>query len=373
MKVGILTYHRAENYGALLQAYALKTYLQSLGHDVGFVDYWPDYHEDYFKIFTKKRFLEASLRGKLVQIYYLFFWGLIRKRRKVNLQEFMYKQLGLSSKPKYRTKEDVCDEFDVVFYGSDQIWRKQGMKSFPGFDSWYWGADNVKAKKVAYAASMGNVNVDDNDRTFIKACLNKFDAISVREDSLKKLLDSLAVSSELVIDPVFLLDAKEWTKLISDVKPLKDRYVLVYNLLGNDETVRFAEKLANDKNLKIVEITKKYLPFAVGGRYNYTASVEEFLSLIYHADYVVSNSFHGVAFSIIFQKQFFAIGMGNKADRVLSLLNLLGLKERYVNTRIPIEKVDYCNIQSSYLQRIMSSKLYLKDKNDEVRLTENNI
>lgn len=360
MKVGILTYHRAENYGALLQAYALKTYLQSLGHEVGFVDYWPDYHEEYFKIFSKKRFHEASLRGKLVQIYYLFFWGIIRKRRKANLQEFMYKQLGLSSKPKYRTKDDICDEFDVVFYGSDQIWRKQGMKSFPGFDSWYWGADNVKAKKVAYAASMGNVNVDDNDRTFIKACLNKFDAISVREDSLKKLLDSLAVSSELVIDPVFLLDAKEWIKLTSDVKPLKDRYVLVYNLLGNDETVRFAENLVKEKNLKIIEITKKYKFFALSNRYNYTASVEDFLSLIYHADYVVSNSFHGVALSIIFKKQFFATGMGHKADRVLSLLSLLNLRERYVNKTYPDKIINYRIVESSFNEILSSSKFFIK-------------
>lgn len=338
MKVGILTYHRAENYGALLQAYALKTYLQSLGHEVSFVDYWPDYHDDYFKIFSKKRFIQASIKGKLVQLYYLFFWGIIRNKRKTNLQEFMYKYLGLSKKPKYKTNDDVCDEFDVVFYGSDQIWRKQGMKSFPGFDYWYWGADNVKAKKIAYAASMGTINVTNEENKILVTYLNKFDSISVREDSLKKLLDSFSVQSQLVIDPVFLLDLEEWKKIIPKKKVSRKGYILLYNLLGNDETVQFAKKLAREKKLKIVEITKKYKLSAVGNRYNYTVGVENFLSLIYHADYVVSNSFHGVAFSIIFQKQFFSVGMGERASRVTSLLNLLNINERYIykdDTQIP--------------------------------------
>lgn len=359
MKIGILTYHRAENYGALLQAYALKSYLQNLGHEVGFVDYWPEYHEDYFRIFSKKRFLEAGLRGKLVQLYYLFFWTFKRKRRKVNLQDFMCKKLGLDCKPKYRMATDICDEFEIVFYGSDQIWRKQGMISFPGFDYWYWGADNVKAKKVAYAASMGNINVTGEDKTKIKSCLKSFDSISVREDDLKVLLDLLSVSSELVVDPVFLLRAEEWVKLISKVRPSNHGYVLIYNLLGNDETVRFADKLAKKNKLKVIEITKKYLPFAVGGRYNYTASVEEFLSLIYHADYVVSNSFHGVAFSIILKKQFYAIGMGEKASRVTSLLKIMGMDNRYIIRDSCVENIDYMQTDVFLHNYIATSKKFI--------------
>lgn len=359
MKIGILTYHRAENYGALLQAYALKTYLQSLGHEVGFVDYWPDYHNDYFKIFSLQRFIEAGLRSKLVQLYYLFFWGIVRNRRKINLQEFMHKQLGLSSKPKYRTSDDFCDEFNIVFYGSDQIWRKQGMKSFPGFDFWYWGSENIKAKKVVYAASMGNLNVTDVEKESIVSHLKHFDFISVREDSLKSLLNSLSVSSELVIDPVFLLGADEWIKLITKTKPVKKGYILLYNLLGNGETVRFTEKLAKEKNLKIIEVTKKYVPFALGGRYNYTANVEQFLSLIYYADYVVSNSFHGVAFSIIFNKQFYSVGMGDKASRVISLLKMIGMDNRYTVDGKFLDNIDYKQIGKFLDNYITSSKNYI--------------
>ena len=129
MKIGILTYHRAENYGALLQAYALMSYLKSLGHDVSFVDYWPNYHKRYFELFSWKKFMEGSIREKLVLLYYLFFWNSMRKKRKKNLQAFMYEELGLLPKVKYYSDSDVVREFDVVFYGSDQIWRKQKMKS----------------------------------------------------------------------------------------------------------------------------------------------------------------------------------------------------------------------------------------------------
>lgn len=362
MKVGILTYHRAENYGALLQAYALRTYLQSLGHDVDFVDYWPDYHNDYFRLFSKKRFFDAGIKGKLFQLYYLFFFGGIRKQRKKNLQEFMYKHLGLSEKPKYRTNEDVCDEFDMVFYGSDQIWRKQGMKSFPGYDFWYWGADNVKAKKIAYAASMGTMNVTDADKECIISYLKHFDTISVRENSLKGLLDSLLISSELVVDPVFLLGTDEWTKLIAKTQLAEKGYILLYNLLGNEDTVHFAKEMAKERNLKVIEITKKYVPFATGGRYNYTAGVKEFLSLIYHADYVVSNSFHGVAFSIIFQKQFLAIGMGSKHSRVTSLLNQLNLNDRYIiDKEGNMSPIEYEGVIPLLQKAINSSKSYIEN------------
>lgn len=359
MRIGILTYHRAENYGALLQAYALKTYLESLGYEVDFVDYWPDYHNDYFKIFSKKRFFEASLKGKLVQLYYLLFWGVVRKQRKSNLQNFMYKRLRLACQPKYITSADVCDEFDVVFYGSDQIWRKQGMKSFPGYDFWYWGSDNVKAKKVVYAASMGSMNVTDEDKIMIKPYLNQFASISVREDSLQCLLESLSITSELVVDPVFLLNIEEWCKLFKDIYQPRTGYILVYNLLGNNETVRFAEKIAKEKKLKLVEITKKYNSFMPNSRHNYTAKVEEFLSLIYHADYVVSNSFHGVAFSIIFQKQFFVIGMGEKASRVTSLLKLLKLNDRYINDKLPEFDIKYENIMPLLSKTVLTSINYI--------------
>ena len=105
-KIGILTYHRAENYGALLQAYALRTYLTGLGHDVDFVDYWPNYHRRYFELFSWRKFRESSLRGKMVLLYYTLFWHQARRRRQQNLQAFMHQKLGLPLEARYHNDHD---------------------------------------------------------------------------------------------------------------------------------------------------------------------------------------------------------------------------------------------------------------------------
>lgn len=360
MKIGILTYHRAENYGALLQAYGLKTYLETLGHDVSFVDYWPDYHKEYFDLFSIHRFMNVGLKAKAIMLYNLLFYN-IRKKRKQNLQRFMYGKLGLSKASKYTSHADLCNEYDVVFYGSDQIWRKQGMPSHPGFDLWYIGSENITAKKkIAYAASMGPTILSMSDKEFLKQMLKNFSFIYARESSLKVLVNELGYHCNQVIDPVFLLDKNKWGGLTSNVPLKKQKYILVYNLLANKDTIKFAEMLGKKHGLTIVEISKSYGFRKLTKRYNHTASVEEFLSLIKNSEFVVSNSFHGVAFSIIFEKQFYAVGMGNKADRVKSLLNCLKLNDRYVTDfRYSENAIDYSISRILLSEEISRSKGFI--------------
>ena len=328
MKVGILTYHRAENYGALLQAYALRTYLQSLGHDVSFVDYWPKYHSAYFWLFPWQQLKGRGIKGKLVLTAQFVLWCVPRYVRKQRLCKFMADKLLLSKKPVYIDRSSITEGFDVVFYGSDQIWRKQNLGGV-GFDDWYFGTDNVKAaRKVVYAGSMGTIKPSAQDDEYLKRMMRNFSSISVREQDLQSYLHRLGVSSTLVLDPVFLLSASQWREL-KEKSARNGKYILFYNLLNNAESRHFAEQLSREKALPIKEITKRTSPRAIGSRYIRTASVEDFLQLIDEAEYVVSNSFHGVAFSIIFQKQFYAVGMGNKANRVVSLLKSIGIEYRY--------------------------------------------
>ena len=364
MKIGILTYHRAENYGALLQAYALRTYLAGLGHDVDFVDYWPDYHRRYFELFSWRKFRESNLRGKMVLLYYSLFWHQARRRRQQNLQAFMHEALGLPVETIYHNNDDVIMEFDVVFYGSDQIWRRQRMPSHPGFDFWYFGSDNVQARKIAYAASMGTIDVKADEKEVLRQHLLKFEAISVREASLKEWLTSLGIQAQIVCDPVFLLGKEAWRRLANKAseQPVYQRYILVYNLLGQTSTVNFAERLSKEKNLPIVEVNKKYVPFTSGRRYCRTAQVEDFVSLVAHADYVVSNSFHGVALSLIFQKQFFAVGMGSRAGRVTSLLDSLRIPERYISSFNPHPSpIDYTAVTPLLENMARSSSAFIQD------------
>lgn len=343
-KIGILTYHRAENYGALLQAYGMRTFLQQQGFDASFVDYWPNYHDSYFNIFSLNKFKRSGVKAK---IQYLFetvvFYGL-KRRRKRNLQSFMKNQLGLPEEIKYSSNKAVCNEFDVVVYGSDQIWRKQNLPGCKGYDFWYFGSDNVTAKKISYAGSMGTINTTPEEDEQLKPYFERFAALAVREAPLKDYLAKMGLNSTVVLDPVFLLDKEDWRKMYSSSKSAvrqKGKYILYYNLLSNAESTAFANQFSDKTGLPIIEISKKYEIKQLGARYNHTASVQEFLSLIDHAEYVVSNSFHGVAFSIIFEKQFYAIGMGARANRVQSLLSALEISDRYVDNKVVNACIDY--------------------------------
>lgn len=330
MKIGILTYHRAENYGALLQAYATKTYLHCLGHDVSFVDYWPKYHSDYFSIFPLQVFRRRNIKGKLVMLLRFVLWGIPRYIRKFRLQGFMYDHLRLPKHPKYTGDDCKTDKYDVVVYGSDQIWRKQNLGGV-GFDDWYFGTDYVQSKrKVVYAGSMGAVNLDREDESYVLQQMKNFDCISVREKDLQLFLSSKGIESQLVCDPVFLLSKEDWLKVASS-SPNKKKYILFYNLLNTNESVCFANQLGKKTGLPIIEINKVLTPSRfLSRRYVSCASVERFLGLIRDAEHVVSNSFHGVAFSLIFEKRFYAVGMGERSNRVISLLESVGISDRYI-------------------------------------------
>lgn len=337
MKIGILTYHRAENYGALLQAYALKTYLESLGHNVSFVDYWPKYHSDYFRLFPLGRFRKKNIKGKIMMFFRLALWGIPKYIRKSRLQRFMHKRLGVSRLPLYTNDDCKTEQYDMVVYGSDQIWRKQNLGGV-GFDSWYFGSDNVQSlRKVVYAGSMGAVSLDSKDEAFVLQQMKNFDALSVRERDLHDFFSSKGIESQLVCDPVFLLSKNEWLEVASR-KSTKKKYILFYNLLNSPNSVSFANQLSKKTGLPVIEINK-VLNFSrfISRRYVSCASVEQFLGLISHAEYVVSNSFHGVAFSMLFERNFFAVGMGKKANRVVTLLQISGILDRYIDKDFPID------------------------------------
>ena len=363
MKIGTLTYHRAENYGALLQAYSLKTYLQSLGHDVSFVDYWPKYHSEYFKIFSWSTFKSRSLTGKMHILIRLLLMGNKLLCRKKVMQKFMHERLGLTDIPQYETRNAATEKYDAVVYGSDQIWRKQNLGGV-GFDEWYFGSDNVCAdKKIVYAGSMGKLETAPEDVQFVKTQMRNFCSIAVREKDLHSYLQKQGVLSNLVIDPVFLLTQEQWHQLA--VAPKSDsKYILFYNLLNSPSSSSFAKALSAKTGLPIWEVTKKttFIQNQKGGRIIDNASIEEFLGLVEHAEYVVSNSFHGVAFSIIFEKQFFAVGMGEKSNRVVSLLEAADIKERYIASdshQINLSPIDYIKVRIHIQNDIKKSKEYL--------------
>jgi len=348
MKIGILTYQRAENYGALLQAFASVTYLKRLGYDVELIDYWPAYHERNYNIFFTNFFWSLPSKRKIaflavtiLSLPWLF-------KRKNNFKKFMYKRLNLPLKITYRS-DDFCNKYDTVLYGSDQIWRKWNVFSHTFYDEWYFGSDNIIAKKkIAMAASAGALNITEEEQLFFQNRMKNFTTVLVRENDLREFLSSINITSQVVVDPVFLLSSKEWESLAGKkTKSKEQKYILFYNLMKTDESVEFVEKLQKHYGCEIKEINKKRSLRHQGRRYIKSASVEEFLSLIRDAELVVSNSFHGVALSIIFEKQFYAIGMRKKTERVKTLLSALNIEDRYINENNSIDidlKIDFRDV-----------------------------
>lgn len=331
MKIGILTYQRAENYGALLQAYALMNHLRGLGYDVSFVDYWPQYHVEHYKLFSLTRLKRLSFVNKIKYIGYTTLWVIPRMLRKIRLEKFMHERLLLGKTIAYQDDNTITEEYDAVLYGSDQIWRRQTIH-YNEFNPWYFGSYNVRTKKrIAFAASMGTIDVQENEEIVLKNWLENFSNISVRESDLKTFLERIGIASQQVIDPTFLLHKEDWRKLYRSYN-YNGKYILFYNLLETEESVAFANELSYNTGLPIKEINMNLqLSHVISRRYESCASIERFLQLIDGAEYVVSNSFHGVAFSLIFEKQFWAVGMGEKSNRVKSLLNNVGISDRYIS------------------------------------------
>ncbi len=364
MKVGILTYHRAENYGALLQAYALMTYLRQSGHDVSFVDYWPQYHVDHYHIFSWQHFKSRNIKGKFFYILWFILWGRVLYSKKRKLTRFMNKRLGVPSRIRYKNQDDVCSEYDVVIYGSDQIWRKQEFDSFTGFNPWYFGSENINAPlKIAYAASMGRVDdITATEMEQLQSLWSNFNRISVREKDLQQLVLSAGYQADLVLDPVFLLPKEEWEKIIPQTK--KDTpYILYYNLLSSCESDAFVSILKERTGLPVKEISFIYDKNHSERGYIHDASIESFLNLIDNAALVVSNSFHGLAFSIIFKKNFFVSGLNDKSSRITSLLDVLGLEERLVSSENynedSFKPIDYSVVTPKLTKLVEYSKSFL--------------
>lgn len=334
MKIGILTYHRAHNYGAMLQVYALKTYVEQLGYQVEIIDYWPDYHDEEYKLLPF--FRNRNILGKIKAIL-LFSVGFIKIiNRAKTYRDFIKEYLRLDDKVTYRYASDLKDiEFDVVIYGSDQIWRKENYLKNQGFSDVFYGDYPICVKrKISYAASMGIIDVSENDKVYIKEKMLNFDVISVREQSLKDMLKTVVDSPiKVVADPVFLLDKNDWNKLIPSINPLFSRkYIFFYHLLHSEEAVCLVNRLQAHYGYEVIEVCGRVKPLSFGKRFFHTAGPIDFIGLIQNAEIVVSTSFHGVAFSLIFEKQFYALGMGNNSDRVESLLKKVGIIERLSKT-----------------------------------------
>lgn len=359
MKIGILTFHRALNYGAFLQAYATKSFLSSKGYDVEMVDYWPKAHADYV---NRRKLTAKNLVGKLKQLVKYTFNTPLYLQRKQKMERLRKQYFGLDPKPLYKTGEELSQSnYDVVVYGSDQIWWNHAVYSSKiEYDKTYWGYFlPEKTKRIAYAPSMGIIDIHEEDKDFIRKSLKNFNRLSTRETSLREaLLPYTDKEIVTVLDPVFLPEKDFWTQQVLP-RHIKEPYLLYYSLIPSKESYSHAVQLAKAKGLKFVEVAAKVRSFRPSPDLIQTADAIEFLSLIYHADYVVSTSFHGTAFSIILEKEFCVVGLGKQSGRVVSLLAQLGLDNRFTDNPYALDTIDYTAVRERLNKLQHTSRNYL--------------
>jgi polysaccharide pyruvyl transferase WcaK-like protein len=235
----------------------------------------------------------------------------------------------------------IKSDCDLYITGSDQVWRYNNFSKFKGFDPVYWGKypEVTAGKKCCYAASMGVLQQGIDD-SFIKKNILNFDTISVRETALKIYLGQLTNNNIItVIDPVLLLNRNEWCSLFNNRKPKKKKYILFYQLNKSSNAYALVKYIAKKNNLKVIELKGGVSPFYNPLKAKQTAGPIQFVKLFANAEYIVSTSFHGVVFSIVFEKQFFALGFGNNSDRVRNLLEQLNIEDRYINEQNDMKSV----------------------------------
>lgn len=334
MKIGILTFHRAINYGAVLQAYALQKYLVNKNIKVDIIDYRSRVIEESYKPFyyTLTRKNIRSLISDIIKLP-------IRVKKKNGFNKFLNREFSLSKSMNKSDLIDIVDKYDLFITGSDQVWNLD----ITGEDYTYF-LDFIqdKYKKASYAASLGNFNLVNKKET--KALLEDFKYISIREESKKNIIEGyINKNVDVSLDPTLLLSKNEWGKIAIDTKK-NEEYLLLYTVDKPVKLIDYARRIAREKNLKIIYITE-YFERDSDIEYVRDASPEEFLGYFKNANMVLTNSFHGTVFSILFEKCFYVELQGQKKynDRSENLLKNLGLQNRAIkdSESISSEKIDW--------------------------------
>lgn len=353
-RIGILTFHNVINYGGVLQCYALQEFLKKLGAEVQVIKY--------NSIHIKKANQLINSSGVKNLIKSILAFPLNFKRMK-NYQKFINYNLNLSKEiNSYEELKKYCEkELDCVIVGSDQVWNSDITQK----ENKIYFLEGINVEKVSYAASTGDNKKDDLN--LISKNYPQFTAISVREESTKKLL--LKINSDYKIsvnvDPVLLINTKTWYQKVSQSKKMNEKFLLLY-ILNPDYRIKPISKIiTTQKKLnKIYTFSKK--KFGVKNAKSIaTSGPLEFLKYFCNATFVLTNSFHATVFSIIFKKEFFVILPSKRPERIKDILKLFHLEDRIINSpdeaKDKINKaINYTKINETINLEVKKSKEYLQ-------------
>lgn len=374
MRIGILTLPLHTNYGGILQAYALQTVLERMGHDVVVFD-TPNksFLPPFWKLplcLTKRTILKFL--GRTSRIFMEHYNNKTRSIIAQKIQPFVDSHVHRKEIRSF--KELNQEDYDALVVGSDQVWR---IIYFPGLwlgqqieNAYLDFAKKWNIKRIAYAASFGTDNWEYNEEQTVKCgrLLKTFDAVSSRETNGVKLCKSkFGVDAQHVLDPTMLLNMEDYTSLfIKDNTPKSNGSLLNYVLDESEEINSLINKVATEKHL---------VSFAVNNPFEndesktlqqrIKPSVETWLRGFYDAEFVITDSFHACVFSILFKKQFVVVGNKERGmARFESLLNMFGLENRLVDETVDVnslQSIDYDKVYDLYRKLKEKSLMFLLD------------
>ena len=357
MRIGILTLPLHTNYGGILQAYALQTVLERMGHEVKVLDkpFKPQLLPWRKRLYSyTKRAIKKYILGEKVEIF--------QERNAYQRQatERKFTQPFIESNIHRLVISHLTDikpsDFDAFVVGSDQIWR---MMYFLGFwsttlasDAFLEFAGGWNIKRVSYAASFGTDTTDVRPECLdaCKAALSKFDGVSVREKSGVDICkNTFGVDASWVLDPTMLLNTEDYKNLFVGQSQPDSQHILASYVLDETPAIeQLRERIAKDKGLVVRRTNIADTGNAERGAVP-QPPLEDWLSALYNADYIINDSFHACVFSILFHKQFTVIANEKRGlSRFKSLLSIFGLEERIISSPEkyrPLPDIDYTKVE----------------------------
>lgn len=347
MKIAIVTLPLHANYGGILQAFALQTVLERMGHQVEHLQpegYFPLHSKWIMPLVWLKRLFRKYIGGDKELLVFEDPRRLVR----IHTDLFIFTYIKCRYLLPNEWNENLALDYDVVIFGSDQIWRPIYAYPIERYFGDFLG--NTTIKRIAYAASFG-AEINEYTEAELKTCsslLNCFKGVSVREESaLNKCKEQLGVIAKHVLDPTMLLNVDDYIHLFQTSGTQKSPGTLaVYILDESHEAEHLVERIVKDKGL---------VPFRMNSRIeNYNAPiaervqppVESWIRAFYDAEFIVTDSFHACVFSIIFKKPFICVGNNERGiTRFHSLLNTFGLQNHLVDasnlTELNLTEIDW--------------------------------
>ena len=336
MKVTVITLQNIRNYGSALQALATQEIFKSLGCQVDFINFVRDNQKTpAVRIRTWCKGFNPMKKA----IYALILYPTFLRQEKV-FKRFISKYLNVQTK-QYSTDKDFENypiTSDIYCTGSDQTWNSGWNQGIIKAMFLNFVPDNVR--KIAYAASFGKSKLDEWEKEETKELLKRYYAISVRESTGVNIVADLGINGAVhVLDPTLQLDGSFWKRHMSKRK-IEEPYLLVYQLNTNRDFDNYATEYATKKGLKLVRFCWRIDQCVKCGKALVIPDVLDFVSAIYYADTVITDSFHATAFSINMNTPMICIYPNEFGGRIASILKLTGLENRHLTSYSDFSYVD---------------------------------